>query len=305
MNFTWEVKRDFLAAVNETAEEKRALVAALLLTSGTVSPSRFDFVSENERVAGYFVNLVAELYGVRTEVKEAVRDPKRERDKLTFSCAGESAARILRDCCAEYGEEGISERLCWSEACARAFVRGAFLGGGSCTLPRGGAKTGYHLEFIFPSAAVAEDFRYLLSTLELLSKSVMRGEKYVVYLKSREALSDFLSVTGARSALKTLESVSAEREESNNLNRVENCFAGNADRTAIASALQTVALGELKSSGGLETLDEHLKELACARLANPTLSLSELAETLGITKSCLSHRMRKLMEIHKKTVKTL
>ena len=164
---------------------------------------------------------------------------------------------------------------------------------------------GYHLEFIFTSAAVAEDFRYLLSTLELLSKSVMRGEKYVVYLKSREALSDFLSVTGARSALKTLESVSAEREESNNLNRVENCFAGNADRTAIASALQTVALGELKSSGGLETLDEHLKELACARLANPTLSLSELAETLGITKSCLSHRMRKLMEIHKKTVKTL
>ena len=52
MNFTWEVKRDFLAAVNETAEEKRALVAALLLTSGSVSPSRFDFVSENERVAG-------------------------------------------------------------------------------------------------------------------------------------------------------------------------------------------------------------------------------------------------------------
>lgn len=303
MNFTWEIKRDFISVKNRTAESKRAALAALLYTGGDVMPSRFDFVSENERVAEYFIGLVGELYGIRPEVKEAVFDPKRERDKLTFSCSGSAAENIIGEC--GLADGGIPAYFYEEEETACAFVRGAFLGGGSCTLPRGGAKTGYHLEFIFPSEEYAEDFRYLLSTLDLLSKRVKRGEKYIVYLKSRDAISDFLSLCGADGALRTLETVSAEREESNNVNRVENCFAGNADRAAIASASQVVALTELSESDALETLSEPLKNLASARLAHPALSLSELAEMLGISKSCLSHRMRKLMEIHKKTVKKL
>ena len=124
-----------------------------------------------------------------------------------------------------------------------------------------------------------------------------RGDRFVVYLKSREAISDFLSVSGANAALKRFEEVSAEREESNRFNRVSNCFAGNADRSAIASAGQIVALVEMQHETGFLGLSDELLETARTRIENPTLSLSELSLRLGVSKSCLNHRLRKLMRL--------
>jgi DNA-binding transcriptional regulator WhiA len=53
----------------------------------------------------------------------------------------------------------------------------------------------------------------------------------------------------------------------------------------------------LKNSSGFSELSSELKSLAKARLENPSMSLQELANKLGISKSCLNHRMRKLMEL--------
>ena len=44
-------------------------------------------------------------------------------------------------------------------------------------------------------------------------------------------------------------------------------------------------------------MSEELKTLARARLQFPSKTLKELAEYLGVSKSCLNHRMRKLMEL--------
>ena len=75
-------------------------------------------------------------------------------------------------------------------------------------------------------------------------------------------------------------------------------MAGNADKAAIASAEQTLALRELRDDGVLATLPEALQHTAAARLEHPTLSLSELAALLGVSKGGLNHRMRKLMQIY-------
>ena len=59
------------------------------------------------------------------------------------------------------------------------------------------------------------------------------------------------------------------------------------------------ALTRLTDAGIVATLPVKLQEVAVARLLQPELSLSELAETFDppLTKSCLNHRMRKLMEL--------
>lgn len=294
-NFTWEIKRDLLASLPEDGASASAMLSALLATGGSAYEGpRIEFVSENERVAEYFLALSEMAFGVRFEVKEAFLDPKRERDRLIFSCSGYTAARIVK----ETGFWKRSRRIVENEKLALAYLKGAFLGGGSCTLPRGGAKTGYHLEFVFPTRVLADALCELLDNLVLFGRSVRRGEKYVVYMKSRESISDLLSVIGATSALKTFTAVSAAREASGYENRVENCIAGNADKAAIASAAQVLALKELEESGALVGLTEQLCQTAKARIENPSLSLSELAEKLQISKSCLNHRLRKLMQIH-------
>lgn len=293
MNFTREIKRELAPLAPADNLCALAQFSALLFTSGSMrggSTPCFEFTSENERVVELFLGLAEQIYGIRLEVKEATLDPKRESDKLTFFYSGERARRILKEVNAL-----AADRL-FGDA-AICYARGAFLGSGSCTLPRGGSKTGYHLEFAFPSRTSADRFRRLLEQFELISKSLVRGERYVVYFKSREAISDFFSVVGANAAIKQLDEVSAAREESNRLNRVENCMAGNADKAAIASAEQVIALRELARCGGLMQLDEPLKSTAEARLTSPELSLKELAKKLNISKGGLQHRMRKLMEI--------
>lgn len=274
-----------------------AEIAAFLNTACSVAPhGEVVFVSENERIAEYFLRLTDAL-NVKMELGDAVCDPKRKRDKLTFYCAGEDASKLLS---AAFPKSAMTH---FAEDRGRAvsYLRAAFLGGGSCTLPQGEAKTGYHLEFVFSTAQSAESFSDLLTSLDLLSKLVVRGEKHVVYCKSREIISDFLSTVNAKGALRRLEAVSSEREESNHFNRVSNCYAGNADKSAIASASQIVALRRMQADGLFATLPDALIETAQERMQNPADSLSELAGKLGISKSCLNHRLRKLMALYDKS----
>ena len=290
-NFTNEIRRDLLAYIPSTRSGAAAALAALLATGASLTDEGFEIVSENERVAEFFLRL-AEKFGARPEVREAMRDPKRKRDKLVIFCGGEGAKRILD------AAQKVHAQLTEDDDAALAYLRAAFLGGGSCTLPHDGASTGYHLECVFFTRERAEEFCGLLSGFELFGKVVARGDTFVAYIKSREAISDVLSVLGADSALRKLNVVSAAREQSNNENRIQNCMAGNADKSAIASAAQTLALQQLRDEGVLQTLPEPLRSTALARLEHPTLSLAELAQIMGVSKGGLNHRMRKLMQIH-------
>ena len=290
MNFTWEIKRNLLRQIPEKECCRRAMLAGFFSAGGASrSEGLISFTTEHEEIAAFVLGEVEQLFGVRFELSEAVLDRKQKRDKLTFRYTGVREREISRQI-ADYAN---SERDC----CDRSYLAGAFLGGGSCTLPKEGTKTGYHLEVGFDAEEDAIAFCENLERFQILAGIILRGERSVAYLKSREAISDFLAVTGAEGALRTLDSVSAAREESNHKNRKSNCYAGNADKAAIASAAQVIAIEKMKAAGALDDLPAPLRETANARLLNPELSLSELAEKLSVTKSCLNHRLRKLMEL--------
>ncbi len=300
MNFTEKIRKDILKVMPESRSSRLAMLAAFLDTSGfcvfggSGKRDEFSFTNENEEVTEFFLTIVDRLFGVSMSVTGAARDPKHGRDKLTFTYAGDRA-REYADVTAEYSAVNLEE-----ETAMRAYLKGAFLGSGSCTLPSGIAKTGYHLEFVFPVEDDAVSFCEMLDRLQLITSIIPRGEKHVVYCKHRETISDFLGMMNAQCALKTFEEVAAAREESNNSNRKENCDAGNADKTAIASAKQIRLFQVLKAEGVLSCLPYSLQEAAEARMAHPTYSMQELADYLGVSKSCLNHRLRKLMQIKTK-----
>ena len=65
-----------------------------------------------------------------------------------------------------------------------------------------------------------------------------------------------------------------------------------------AALEQKNAIQRLQENGRLERLPEKLRQTALLRLQYPEMSLSQLAEKCDppVTKSCMNHRMRKLME---------
>ncbi len=304
MSFTTDVKKEIIAS-GVSPQARAAALSALLKTSGNVGTYEgkpaFYFVSETENVAEFFMTTFFEEFGIELYVSHATMDRMSGRDKLVIQCPQEHAEAVAKSLglIKRTGglKEGIPAAFSGSEEKRIAYLCGAFLGGGSCTLPTEGGKTGYHLEIVFPERKLARDFCRLLTDLEIIPKLTERKDSHIAYIKSKELISDFLSVIGAEACLKKFSALVERRDRANNDNRARNCIAGNADKAAIAAVKQIVAIEGLKKRGVLGELSVELRALARARTDNPTLSLQELADKLGVSKSCLNHRMRKLMEI--------
>ena len=309
MNFTSDIKKEIITRGSVPGRrgegERKAAISAFLRTSGDVGirdgEAAFYFVSETENVAEFFMSLFFETFGVELYISHATMDKMSGRDKLVLQCPSEHSATIAKalGLIKRTGaiRDGIAASLISTDERKMSYIRGAFLGGGSCTLPTENGKTGYHLEIVFPSKKIAREFCELLADFELLAKLTERKESSVVYIKSKELISDFLSIIGVENCLRKFSTFVGKRDKANNDNRARNCIAGNADKAAIAAVKQVVAIEKLKNSSGFVELSSELKVLAKARLENPTMSLQELADKLGISKSCLNHRMRKLMEL--------
>ena len=89
-----------------------------------------------------------------------------------------------------------------------------------------------------------------------------------------------------------------DKEIRNGANRAMNCDMANVNKTLDAAQEQVAAIEALRRSARWDKLPEKLRQTAALRLEFPELSLIQLAEKCDppVTKSCINHRMRKLME---------
>ncbi len=310
LNFTEEIKNEIISVPLQDVDCKLAAISAFVRTSGSVISRNgelgFEIVTENESTAEFISDILEGTFGLHLTVASAKFDVMSGRDKLTFECVGAAAQNLLREMRIireEKGELflnfGIEEDLVEKANCKSAYLKGAFLGGGSCTLPEEGSysRTGYHFEIVFANKITASDFCDLLCDFEILAKLVARKDSAVVYVKSKEVISDILHVIAANSCLEKLNKIVELKDRTNNENRVNNCSVSNIDKTVTASVNQVKAIEIISGTIGLQSLDKMLFDVAEARLADKNASMQELAERLKISKSCINHRMRKIFEL--------
>lgn len=188
---------------------------------------------------------------------------------------------------------GLLEDSC----CRSAFLRGVFFAGGSITDP----LKRYHLELTTSHMQVSRELDSLLQECGYPPKSLSRNGSFITYFKQSDQIEDFLTLIGAPVAAMNVMSAKLEKDLRNSVNRRLNCDSANLDKAVLASQEQMEAIRKLQETEMLETLPDKLQETAMLRMKYPELTLSELAETFAppITKSCLNHRLRKLMEVAK------
>ena len=177
----------------------------------------------------------------------------------------------------------------------RAYIRGAFIGGGSISNPE---KT-YHLEFVTHSEEYAVDLSKLINSYGLNSKVIQRKNSYIIYIKEGEQIVDLLNIIGAHSCLLELENIRIMKEMRNNVNRLVNCETANLSKTVNAAVRQVESIKLIQSQIGLQRLPKNLREIAELRLNYPDESLKELGEMLDppVGKSGVNHRLRKIEKI--------
>ncbi|MDR2091140.1 MAG: DNA-binding protein WhiA [Clostridiales bacterium] len=178
----------------------------------------------------------------------------------------------------------------------RSFFQLAFLKNGVVRTPDDD-EGGYYAEVSFDSETLGLCAADELNEYGIKAKTLERNESLVLYIKDGESVGGFLALVQAHESALKLQEILVVREERNNSNRRANCDSHNLDKSAEASVAQTLAITKIAEGGGLSALSEGLKKTAEVRLENHTASLNELAEMLGVTKSCVQHRLKKLVDI--------
>ena len=186
---------------------------------------------------------------------------------------------------------GLLEKEC----CRTAFLRGAFLAGGSVTDP----SKRYHLELATSRHKVSRETEHLLTEQGFSPKEALRNGSSVLYFKQSEAIEDILTFLGAPLAAMGIMEAKIEKEMKNKINRIVNCDNANTSKIVEAAQAQIAAIRRLEERGELEHLPEKLRQTAGLRMDNPEANLSELAALFDppLTKSALNHRLRKLCEL--------
>jgi DNA-binding protein WhiA len=193
---------------------------------------------------------------------------------------------------------GISKTLVKRRCDQKAYLRGAFLAGGSISNPEGN----YHLEIITNDLVLAEDIIGLFNKFGLNAKISVRKKFYVVYLKGSDDIFEFLALIGAHQALFEFENIRILKDMRNQVNRIVNCETANLNKTVDAAVRQLECIRLIDRTIGLKSLPQNLYEIARLRMEFPDFSLKELGEQLNpkVGKSGVNHRLRRIEEIAEK-----
>jgi DNA-binding protein WhiA len=186
------------------------------------------------------------------------------------------------------------QRVVARSCCRRAYLRGALLGAGSLSGPRG-----LHLEIRSAEADGAE-FVAALAGRERAALSVLdRGRHAVAYAKGADAVADVLVAAGASESVLRLEESAVLAATRGRANRLANADHANLVRASRAAHAQLQAVARLRRRGELAGLPAALQEIADLRTRHPTLSLRELAAKCRppATKAAAHRRLRKLQQL--------
>jgi len=174
--------------------------------------------------------------------------------------------------------------------CRAAYLRGAFLGGGSLTLGRSP-----HLELRTASAESAALLAQLAHAEGVELATAERATHAIAYAKSWEAIESLLSVMGAAETVLALEERAVVAETRSQANRLANADHANLVRTNRTARRQIAAIRRLD----LDAVPDPLRDVAELRLRHPDAPLRELAARAEppLTKAAVHRRLRRLEEL--------
>lgn len=296
MSFSNDVKNELSRLeTNEVCCDKAELLGVLRMSGAIVIRGMnigIHFSTENAALARRVLQILKNNYQVQTEV--VITRSRRLKKNNRYQVRVLPAPQVniaMTELQLLSMESDLKNPLLTKQCCKRAFLRGAFLGGGSISRP----SSDYHLEMVTGNEDFARSIIKVMHTFSMKAKLTDRKNDYIVYLKDGESITNFLRVIGAHNSMMEFEGVRVLKEMRNNVNRRVNCETANLGKVVKAAVRQVNCIKFIDEHMGLSELPEALQETAKLRLKYPEASLNELVEySGGIGKSGINHRLKKI-----------
>jgi len=298
MSFTSIVKNEVSKLEIEEIEKISELSALLKNTS--VITNTIKITTENASVARRIFTLLKNLFNINSKITVR-RGYNFNKNYIYILEITKNIEKIKQELSLN---KEIPERYIYDEdELKRTYLRGVFLGSGSINDPK---KSRYHLEILVETEEYANFISSLLNDFRLNSKVLKRENKYMIYEKEAEKISDFLRIIKAINAVFYYEDIRIYRDHKNMTNRLNNCEQANVDKIIETANNQLKDIEIIENYDALDLLDEKTKETINYRKKYPEVSLTELSEIISIetgkeiTKSGIYHRMNKVKALAKK-----
>ena len=268
----------------------------ILLFCNTFTDESVKIVTESREFGQFLPKLFKKAFNINFDIFPSLEAP----GKLVFQIMDEEKIDVIMETFGFERNETLALHVnlpvLEDECCKTAFLRGAFLAGGSVTDP----TKGYHVELTTTHQSVArETYALMEEALGFAPKLTERGGSAVLYLKQSEKISDFLTFLGCSVSAMAIMEARLEKEMSNKVNRRCNCDDANISKVVEAAQEQLTAIRTLRDVGVFENLPEKLKQAALARENNPESALAELASQMEppISKPAMNHRLQRLVQM--------
>lgn len=305
MSFSTEIKNEIIRYEYKTSE-KTALLSALIKINGTLNMTSnglaIDIRTENAKTAKLIFLIVQELYKIDCRLLVSKKD-KLNKNNVYIAQIRNNSIEILNDL--EIYKDGNIDALptgktLKKDSDKRAYLTGSFLASGSINDP---SSKNYHLEISANSERHAQYLQKLIFKFNLNPKIIKRRNRYVIYLKKSEEISDFLRIINSQVGVMEFEEERINKDYWNSNNRLNICEISNEVKTLNSAKEQIEAIEKIFKNKKDYLLDSKDKQIVQIRLDNPEANLQEIADIYKqkfdkpLSKSGVNHRIRKVKQI--------
>ncbi|HKL83991.1 MAG TPA: DNA-binding protein WhiA [Bacilli bacterium] len=317
ISFTARIKEDItFNSVDYSLPRKKAILAGFLRISGYLGKrdnvATISMATESAKVAKYLYQLFKECYNIEPSFNYVTNKRYGKKSMKFIVVVDKAVDEISEELSLNFFSTTIPRSVVYSDDTLAGYITGAFLASGSVTSPR---SSNYHLEIVVDNEKLAERIKKMIEGFAKANFSprvTSRRNKYIVYIKKSDQISEFLIFIGASNASLEYESVRIDRDMQNSTNRMLICDNANYQKTIKSAAEQIENIEIVKKYYGERPLNnEKLEGLMALRLDHEDANLQELADLLSerlgsekpISKGNINHlfiKLRTLAEPYKK-----
>lgn len=290
MSYTYQVKNEIIKKGGYTTKEKIAELRGILDVKNAIFKNHIELKLESIELANRVYRILKEITELKLSVKYSISKNFGEHNVYIIGIVNQKGFKEFINLLDDFREEKIVE----DEEKTAGFIRGVFLATGYIKTP----EKEYALDFFIDDEKVADELYNILSGLGKKISKTKKRNKSLVYLRNSEDIMDLLVMIGSMKEFYKYEETTMMKDLKNKTIREMNWEVANETKALNTGLKQIKMINYIGEKIGINNLTPVLEEVAFLRLQNPESSLQELAEMIGISKSGIRNRFRRIEEIY-------
>ena len=290
MSYTHKIKEEVLERAPISDKQKLFEIYGVLDSKNAISRNGIILNLENEELIQRVYEYIKDLSKLKIFTKISISKKLGEHKVYTIQIPNQSGYQNFIDSMVKIPLEKVIK----SSERKKGYIRGVFLSSGYIKDP----DNEYAMDFFIDGKDCAERVFKIFTNDGKRVFLTKKRNKTLVYFRNSEDIMDILVLIGAVQNFYKYEEVIMVKDLKNKTIREMNWEVANETKTLNTGQKQIKMINYIGKHLGLNNLTPVLEEVAMLRLLNPESSLSELAEMVGITKSGIRNRFRRIEKLH-------